>query len=413
VLSPSNVVEDVGVGLQRREPVGAQVALAAAALAALLDRRGGVPGADRLQPGGHRLELAPLDPVVAEVLGEVGHQLLLREVQPVGGGQVREQAALMRAVGHHCHLLAVGRAELAARHRVPHRDGQRDLGGVDGRAADADAALDQRAEHREEPLARALDVGVVDALLAHRGVAVEQRVAWHAHAVEPDAPVVDAIEAQLGAAVLDPDAGQHLALAGAQRHEQRVDAAFLAADDQLREHGGHAAVAGGVADPRLVRRVLGRVHLELARLGQIGRGRAQVLDVGPVALLGHREAAGQLQLRDVLEVALVVLRRPEMLDGAAEEPELHPELDEQRQVSEGHRLEAGDVAADVATAAVLDGIAGGRLPARGEVHRPFEHLLAVLLERQVGAGSVALHGQPFAHPRADLGVRPVEEPLKR
>ncbi len=246
-------------------------------------------------------------------------------------------------------------------------------------------------EHREEALGRALDVRVVDALLVHGRVAVQQVVARDAHAVEPDPAVVHAVEPELGAAVLDPDAGERLAVLGAQRDEQRVHAALLAADDQLGEHGGHAAVARGVADPRLVRRVLGRVDLELAGLGVVGRRGAQVLDVGAVALLGHREAAGQLQRGDVGQVALVVLLRAEVLDGAAEQAELHAELDEQRQVAERHRLEARDVAADVAVAAVLLRVAGGRLAARGQVLGPGEHLLAVLLEGEIGAGSVALH----------------------
>ena len=43
--------EDVGVGLERVEAVGAEVARAAARLAALLDGAGGVPGAERLEPG--------------------------------------------------------------------------------------------------------------------------------------------------------------------------------------------------------------------------------------------------------------------------------------------------------------------------------------------------------------------------
>ncbi|HTE59265.1 MAG TPA: hypothetical protein VK631_02885 [Solirubrobacteraceae bacterium] len=43
--------------------------------------------------------------------------------------------------------------------------------------------------------------------------------------VEADAPVVDAVEAELGAAVLDPDARQRLPVVVAQRHEHRVHAA--------------------------------------------------------------------------------------------------------------------------------------------------------------------------------------------
>ena len=96
--------EHVGVGLQRVEPVDREVAGAATGLAALLDRPGRVPGAERLRAGGTRLERAPgelrvplvLD--VAEHLVQVGRDALLREVQRVGAGQQREQPALVHAV---------------------------------------------------------------------------------------------------------------------------------------------------------------------------------------------------------------------------------------------------------------------------------------------------------------------------
>ena len=126
-----------------------------------------------------------------------------------------------------------------------------------------------------------------------------------------------------------------------------MDAALLAADDQLREHRGHAAVARGVADPHLVRVVVGRVDDELLRLRVVGGRRAQVLDVGAVAVLGHREAARELERGDVGQVALVVALRAEVQHGAAEEAELHADLHEQREVAEAERLEAGDVAAEV------------------------------------------------------------------
>ena len=50
--------EDLGVGLELAEAVLGQVAGAAAGLAAALDRLGRVPGGERLEAGGARLELA-------------------------------------------------------------------------------------------------------------------------------------------------------------------------------------------------------------------------------------------------------------------------------------------------------------------------------------------------------------------
>src|SRR4051794_30501962 len=52
--------EDVGVGLEVGEAIGAQVAGTTARLAAGLDRLGGLPGGDGLDAGGQRLKLPPL-----------------------------------------------------------------------------------------------------------------------------------------------------------------------------------------------------------------------------------------------------------------------------------------------------------------------------------------------------------------
>jgi hypothetical protein len=62
VLSPSKVDEDVGVGAQRGEAVLDEVALAAAALAESCTAFDHVPGRDRLEAGGQRLDLALLGP---------------------------------------------------------------------------------------------------------------------------------------------------------------------------------------------------------------------------------------------------------------------------------------------------------------------------------------------------------------
>ena len=82
--------EDVGVRLQRREPVHAHVAGATAALAARLNRLRGVPARGGLHPGGERLQLALLllwDVLSAEGVMEPVRKFGLSEVQCVGLGQ--------------------------------------------------------------------------------------------------------------------------------------------------------------------------------------------------------------------------------------------------------------------------------------------------------------------------------------
>ena len=403
--------EDVGVGLQRREAVAAQVAGAAARLAAGLDRVGRVAGRDRLQPGRQRLQLAPTairHVRRGEHLVQARHQALLREVQPVGRGERGEEAALVRPVVQQQHLGAAGRAELAPGERVPDGQVERDLRRADRRAADAHPALDQRPEHDEEALGRVLDRAEVRPVLAHLGVAVQQRRARHAHAVERDPAVVHAVQPQLRPAVLDRDPGEHRAVLVAQRDEQRVHAARLAADDELGEHGGHAPVARGVADVVLARVGVRRVDDELARVRVVRRGRAEGLDVGAVAGLRHREAADQVERGDRGQVRRVVALGAEVQHRAAEQPELHAALDEQREVAERERLERGDRSPDLALAAVLDRVADRGAAGVRQLLRPRQHLRAVLLARQVDGGRVAGKGEPCADRRADRGVGPVE-----
>src|SRR5204863_9574987 len=111
--------------------------------------------------------------------------------------------------------------------------------------------------------------------------------------------VVDAVQPELLPAVEDLHARSRRAVLVADRDQDRVDSARLAADDELAEHGGHAAVASGVADVVLLRRLGWGLDDELPGVGVPRRGRLDPLDVRPVARLAHREAAGQLERGDL------------------------------------------------------------------------------------------------------------------
>src|SRR5690606_3590660 len=104
--------EDVGVGAEGGEAVGVAVALAAAGLAGLLDGVGGVAGGERLERGGLRLDGADVGPGrrALEAAGEV----VEGEREAVGGGDVREQPALVAEVVEDGDLGAVRRPELPA-----------------------------------------------------------------------------------------------------------------------------------------------------------------------------------------------------------------------------------------------------------------------------------------------------------
>jgi hypothetical protein len=107
----------------------------------------------------------------------------------------------------------------------------------------------------------------------------------------------------------------------------------------------------------------------------------------------------------------VVVLGAELEDRAAEEPELHPDLHQEGEVTERHRLEARDRGADVAATAVLGGEAqagGTRLRHHAD---QFEDPLAELrcrhldrLVQHVGVLSEVLAGH-----LPDVGVLPVQE----
>ena len=158
------------------------------------------------------------------------------------------------------------------------------------------------------------------------------------------------------AAVLDPDAVADLALLVAERDEDAVDAALLAADDELAEDRGQSPVARGVADVVLAvlvgRRRDRRTPAPPGRRWRVVCTRC-TFEPWPDSLIA--KAPGSSKVATSLEVALVVLAGAEVVDGAAEEPELDAALDEQREVGERERLEARDRRADHAEAAELLG----------------------------------------------------------
>ncbi len=301
---------------------------------------------------------------------------VLREVQRVRTGDERQPPTLMQTVVEEQLFLRVrGCFELAAPRGVLRGDHEGDLGGVDPGTADADPALHQRAEHGEEASVGVLDRALVDALGGDVGEPVEQRLARHPHAVEPDAAVVHAVEAHLAAVVLDPDTWRHLA-AHPDGHDERVDALGLSAHLQLREDHRQLGVPGRVADVVLARPVAVRGDDELLAGGVVPREGAECLHIGAVPGLGHREAPHQLPGDQVRQIGLVVAFGAQMQDRATEEPELHADLHQDRQVAEGQRLESGDGGPDVAASAVLARETHTGLACRSHVDHELTHPLA-------------------------------------
>ena len=199
---------------------------------------------------------------------------------------------------------ASGALELPALQRISGRDVERHPGRGARAAADGDPAADQRAEHGEEPAAGVLDRRGVGAVRGDVAVLVEQVLPRYADVVEHDAAVVDAGQPALVATVRGGDAGQVVALVVADRHHEAVHPWFspsvvISCAKTAATRGG----LGGAADVVLARRRRGGVDDELLGVRVVGRGGLQRLDVAAVPGLGHREAAEQVQVDDLLTYA--------------------------------------------------------------------------------------------------------------
>ncbi len=259
-----------------------------------------------------------------------------------------------------------------------------------------------------------VDRALVDALRGDVGEAVEEGLARDAYPVEPDASVVHAVEAHLAAVVLDGDARGALA-AGPDRHDERVHALARAVDLQLGEHDSQFSVTGRVADVVLARLVALGGDDELLGGGVVPRDGAERLHVGAVSGLGHREAAHQLPGDQVGQIGVVVAFGAQVQDRAAEEAELHADLDEHRQIAERQRLERGDRGPDVPAPAVPGGEPHTGLARRRHLDHPFAHPLAERVDVEL-LGLVEDRGvghQVGPDQVADLGVLAVQQRAER
>ena len=347
---------DVEVLAEPDEPVLEHVAGAAASLAGFLQRVERVPGRERLEGRGERLEVFAIVRSIGaagEDAVELLQELVVREDLRVGGRQARQQAALVLAVVEQHDLLAVGSVELAALGRVGDRDVQTECGAPGCCAVERHPTLNQGAEHREEAAAGAVDRARVGAIGSDVAVFVQQVGARDAHAVEGEPAVVDAVQPALETVVLAGDAGEVLAVIAAQRHVEAVHAMADTIRDQLREDGGGDAVQGGVAEELLRRRTERGVDDELFRVRVVRRRGRRCGDVGAVADLGHREGSGDGEVHDSGQPLAVVLFGAELQDRRAEQTPLHAGLDLQARVGGDELFEARDVGAVVVLPAVL------------------------------------------------------------
>ena len=316
-------------------------------------------------------------------------------------------------VHQHRLLRGIRGAELAALGRVGDRDMQGELAGPDRGAVQGDPALDQGAEHREEPAAGRLDGGGVGAVGCDVAVPVQQVGAGDAHLVEGQASIVDAVQPTLLAVVLARDAGQQLPGRVADRDVEAVHAVVHAVRDQACEQRRCLRVDRGIAQEVLPGSAEGGVDhpFPIGPAGGVeGGGGRQRLHVGAVADLGHREGAGGGQVHRIGHPGVLLLLTAQLDDRRGVQAPLHSGLDLQGRVGDDQLLEGGDVASVVVGAAEVL----GQHPAGDVVlHEELELLvdaLAVLgdggVERsvQLGAGGALTGLEAGVGPLAQQGL---------
>ena len=289
---------------------------------------------------------------------------------------------MLQIVEHDHFLIPARGSELPARGSITDRNRERQLRRAEPGPGHADTAGDQRPQHREEATRVVGDWTAIAPIRCHAPKAIQERLARHAHLVEPEAAVVNPIQSALVAAVLDPHVATRPPAFVADRHQQNVHPTPLAARDQLSEDRGQAAVARHVADVILARVIVGRVDHELLALRVVGCGGPDRLDVGSVASLGHGEASRQLHRHRLPQVALVMSLRAQPPDDATEEPVLHADLDQQGEVDERDGFEGGHRPSNVPFPAVLAWEEQPRAARLTDHAGLLHHPGAVLLDRQ-------------------------------
>ena len=191
---------DIHVSTQCCQSVLCQEALPATCFTGFLQRVKRMPGGQRLEGCCQCLKV--LTVVIGVVCTakdriELLKKNFLRERLGIGGRNEWDEAALVALVIHqYCFTLAC-LAKLTSLVAVGHGNLERELGGIDGCTVQRDAALHERAQHREETAAWAGNGRGVRSIFSNVAVAVEQVSAWDADMVKVKTPVIDSVQSAL------------------------------------------------------------------------------------------------------------------------------------------------------------------------------------------------------------------------
>src|SRR5262249_15921717 len=122
-----------------------------------------------------------------------------------------------------------------------------------------------------------------------------------------------------------------------------------------------------------------------------------------------RKTPRECQTSDLAQVASMVSLGSELVDAAAEKPELHPELDGQAMVVSAERLEDREKPRDVAAPAVGARIGSSTQSIPGQLAQPVEHQPAIRRCRKIVTIGEAGFAQSLPHRLPSLVLIPIEQ----
>ena len=285
-----------------------------------------------------------------------------------------------------------------------------DLTGAQPCQGDTHPTTHQGSQHGEEAPGGTGDGARVGAIGGDLGKAVQQILPGNPHLVEPDTPVVDTVETELLATVLDANTRADAAVVLADRHQESMDPVARVVDDELGKDGGQTTVERGVADVVLAGTIVRCVDDELLGSGIVAGHGLELRDVRAVPGLGHRKAAGQLQASNLRQIALeLVLRIAELQDRAAKKTELDSKLDEHTEVVESEGLEDGHKGAEIPGAAIRRRKAQRAEPFGGQQTTSSEDLFSVGRSVQIVLVAEIGSTQDLLDSPSELVMTPFEE----
>ena len=199
------------------------------------------------------------------------------------------------------------------------------LASTETHGGDAESSGQKPISHLEEPLRDLLCVTDELAVLGDIVECIEHGLAWNPHIVKHEPSIVDSIEADFPAHVLDHDTLAWLHLVVTDPHDEGVDALVFTAHQSLSKDDGIVGVASTVGDPELLGQGSWRVDHKLLGLLIIDSSGLHLWSIVSISQLSEAEASHVLERVNILQEWQVSLGM-QSHQGATEKVELDGDL---------------------------------------------------------------------------------------